>query len=124
MPAQENEITVMLRNLPFKYHPEELLAMFDEFLPFIDFYYLPTNFETKKNLGYGFVNFCDKRAAERFIAFWAQTGISEQDDEPVQESRVQGWAANVDRFRSSSVMAMLPAPLRPRVFKNGAQVRF
>lgn len=118
-PPQAHEITLMLRHLPLRFTPDGLLSEFCRFVPHIDFYYLPTNFETRLNLGYAFLNFVDRSAAEEFTAFWERSGIPESDDVPVQPARVQGFAANVDRFRSSSVMAVLPEALQPRVFRDG-----
>lgn len=122
-PAKDNELTVMLRNLPPRYSPDALLQEFETFLPSIDFYYLPTNFETRENLGYAFVNFCDKREAARFMEFWAQAGVSESQD-AVQEAKVQGFAASVDRFRHSTVLPLLSEELKPRVFRDGVQQPF
>merc|ERR1719453_245634 len=103
---------MMLRHLPPAYTPDELLAEFSEYVPGIDFYYLPTNFETKKNLGYAFLNFCSRAQAAAFATFWEASGIPELP-EAVQEARVQGFAANLERFRSSSVMAVLSKDLQP-----------
>jgi len=65
-PAKANEMTLMVRFLPYHYSPAALLQDVQAFLPNIDFFYLPTNFETKKNLGFAFFNFDDKVVAERF----------------------------------------------------------
>lgn len=124
LPAKESEWTLLLRHLPLDLTPDALIAELQPFLGSVDFFYLPTNFETKKNLGYAFVNFNDKRVVEAFKAFWLQTGIAESEELPVQDARVQGYAANVDRFRSSSVMAVLSQDLKPRVFVNGVQKPF
>jgi len=124
IPAKDSEVTMMLRHLPLAYTPEELLAKISEYVPFMDFYYLPTNFETKKNLGYAFVNFTDKAAARRFTQFWKESGIPEEGEVPIQEARVQGFAENVERFRNSSVMPVLTADLKPRIFERGVQVPF
>jgi hypothetical protein len=128
--AQANELTLMVRHLPLHYTPAALLQEVEAFLPNIDFFYLPTNFETKNSLGYAFFNFDDKLAAQRFEEFWLASGISEEndpadpEDEIVQVSRVQGWAANVERFRTSSVMKVLPEYLKPRIFRKGVPMAF
>ena len=122
--AQDGEVTLMLRHLPTKYTPSELLKEFESFLPHITFFYLPTNFETKKNLGYAFLNFNDQTAADEFSAFWPTTGIPESEESPVEEARVQGFEANVARFRNSSVMAVLPDEAKPYIFTNGVQEAF
>lgn len=129
-PAEANEMTLMVRHLPLHYSPTELLQEVEAFLPNIDFFYLPTNFESKNNLGYAFLNFDDKAAAQRFEEFWLASGISEgndpadPEDEIVQISRVQGWAANVERFRNSSVMEVLPEENKPRIWKSGMALPF
>merc|ERR1719321_1236416 len=124
VPARENECTLLLRHVPLDYTPDSLLDELEGFLQFIDFYYLPVNFETRNNLGYAFVNFCDKGAAARFKVFWEQSGIPESDEMPVQEARIQGYATNVDRFRNSSVMGVLSEERKPRVFCKGVQQVF
>jgi len=122
-PAKANEITLMVRFLPYHYGPAALLQDVQDFLPSIDLFYLPTNFETKQNLGFAFFNFDDKAAAQRFEEFWLSSGISEKVGDAVesviQPSRVQGFAANVERIRTSSVNKELPAYLKPIIFKNG-----
>merc|ERR1719265_2216347 len=50
-PAQENEVTLMIRHLPLHYTPASLLQEIQAFMPNIDFFYLPTNFEAGNNLG-------------------------------------------------------------------------
>merc|ERR1719473_1572883 len=79
--AKANEVTLMVRFLPYHYSPAALLQDVQAFLPNIDLFYLPTKFETKQNLGFAFFNFDDKAAAERFEEFWAASGISEKDAE-------------------------------------------
>jgi len=127
--AEANEITFMVRYLPRHYTPASLMQEVQVFLPAIDFFYLPTDFESQKSLGYAFFNFNDKDAATRFEEFWLASGISQVLPEPgeapienpvlIQPSRVQGFAANVERIRTSSVMKGLPAYLKPIIFKNG-----
>ena len=121
-PAKANEVTLMVRFLPYHYTPAALLQDVQAFLPNIDLFYLPTNFETKQNLGFAFFNFDDKAAAERFEEFWKASGISEKVESVesvIQASRVQGFAANVERIRNSSVNKELPAYLKPIIFKHG-----
>jgi len=126
IPPRENEVTFMVRNLPPHYTPASLLQEVHLFLPNIDFFYLPTNFETKKNLGYAFFNFDDKQAAEQFEQFWLESGISRADDQKpaLQRSRLQGKEANVESFRNSSVLRVLPEYLKPQVFYRGVLQAF
>lgn len=127
---QAHELTLLVRHLPLHYSPAGLLQEVQAFVPSINFFYLPTNFETQKNLGYAFFNFDDRAAARRFEEFWMTAGISEDgnpedpNDTIVQPARVQGFEANVERFRSSSVMKMLPEYLKPRIFNKGVPQAF
>lgn len=88
----------MLRHLPLTYSPDTLLAEFTAFLPFIDFYYLPTNFKTKNNLGYAFVNFTDRDAAAQFKAFWLECGIPDAPD----FARRRWWTREIRATRRTS----------------------
>jgi hypothetical protein len=127
---QVHEITLMVRHLPLHYSPAGLLQEVQAFLPNINFFYLPTHFESASNLGYAFFNFDDKLAAARFEEFWMTAGISgecnpeDPEDVIVQPARVQGLEANVERFRNSSVMKMLPEYLKPRIFNKGVPQAF
>jgi hypothetical protein len=125
--ALENEVTLMVRHLPLHYTPASLLQEVQAFMPNIDFFYLPTNFELGNNLGYAFFNFDDKAAAERFVESWKASGISTSKDAEavtVQPSRLQGKAANVESFRNSSVLRVLPEYLKPQIFTKGVPQAF
>merc|ERR1712216_764862 len=126
-PALENEVTLMIRHLPLHYTPVSLLQEVQAFMPNIDFFYLPTNFDLGNNLGYAFFNFDDKAAAQQFEEFWKASGISTNEDpeaKTVQASRLQGKAANVESFRNSSVLRVLPEYLKPQVFTKGVPQAF
>jgi hypothetical protein len=124
IPAKANECTLMLRHLPLDLTPGALLAELTAFIPHIDFYYLPTNFETKNNLGYAFLNFTDKAVASKFTKQWLLRGLAELEELAVVEARVQGFAENVNRFRNSSVMPMLTGEFKPRIFDRGVPKPF
>jgi len=127
-PPLSNEITLMVRNIPNKYTPEGLLQTFAEYRDAITFYYLPTDFKNRCNLGYAFVNFCDQHVAARFADQLQDQKLPHFEKSEkvllVQPARVQGFAANVKRFRNSSVMGVLPDDCKPMIFDRGVQQPF
>jgi len=127
-PPLQNEITLMVRNIPNKYTPEGLLQTFGEYREAITFYYLPTDFKNRCNLGYAFVNFCDQQVAARFADQLQNQKLPHFEKSEkvllVQPARVQGFAANVKRFRNSSVMGVLPDDCKPMIFDRGVQQPF
>lgn len=120
--APKAEMTVVVRNIPRDLEPAQVLKRLSELRASIDFLYVPIEFQTKKCLGYAFVNFTHKIAAQRLEERCEQlfpgAGIY------LQPARVQGVAANVKRFRNASVMAVLPEDCKPMVFQQGVQVPF
>jgi hypothetical protein len=95
-----------------------------------DFLYFPVDFQTGSGLGFAFVNFTTHADAclvkDKLEGFrkWAipsskvcTIGWSGNDQ--------QGLAANVDRYRNSSVMhkSVLDSS-KPAVFKDGVRVKF
>jgi hypothetical protein len=127
-PPCANEITLMVRNIPNKYTPEGLLQTFAEYHDAITFYYLPTDFKNRCNLGYAFVNFCDQHVASQFADQLQNQKLPHFEKSEkvllVQPARVQGFAANVKRFRNSSVMGVLPDDCKPMIFDCGVQQPF
>jgi len=105
-----------------------LLQTFKQYRNYITFYYLPTDFKNKCNLGYAFVNFCDREVASCFAAELENSKLPQFEKSEkvliVQPARVQGLSANMKRFRNSSVMGVLPEACKPMLFENGVQKPF
>merc|ERR1711966_584721 len=87
----------------------------------LDFVYVPIEFETKSNLGYAFLNVTDKALSTRLESVLVELFGEEAFMQP---ARVQGLAANVKRFRNSSVMSVLPDEYKPMLFERGLQIPF
>lgn len=119
--VRENETTVLVRSIPRELTPCAVLESLGEFRSVIDFVYVPIEFETRHNLGYAFVNFTDKAAvplvAAQLVRLFGEEAF-------LQPAKIMGVEANVQRFRNSSVMAVLPEDCKPMLFQRGKQVPF
>lgn len=123
-----DDCTLMLRNIPNKYTQDALLEDLQEYVPWIDFLYLPTDFKNLCNLGYAFLNFADAAGAEKFVAQYHAQRLPRFPHSPkvlaLQKARVQGLSANIERLRTSSVMGVLDSASKPLLFKDGERVDF
>eukprot|EP00928_Gymnodinium_smaydae_P028504 TRINITY_DN21721_c0_g1_i1.p1 TRINITY_DN21721_c0_g1~~TRINITY_DN21721_c0_g1_i1.p1 ORF type:complete len:539 (+),score=96.49 TRINITY_DN21721_c0_g1_i1:33-1619(+) len=95
--------SVMVRNIPNRYKAEELLHDFHEegFHGALDFFYLPIDFRTKRNRGYGFLNFISASWAERFRDHFASRKLTAYPSQKILEispAETQGLEANVSKF--------------------------
>lgn len=122
-PALDDEITLMVRNIPNKYTPQAFLEEIWAWRTHFTFFYLPIDFKNRCNLGYAFVNFSSRAAATKFAdqLDGQKLPLFEKSEKVlvVQPARVQGLGANVKRFRNSSVMGVLPEEAKPMLFKDG-----
>lgn len=111
----EEYTTVMLRNIPNKYTREMLIKQLQiDFHGEFDFMYLPIDFKNKCNVGYGFINFRNQEACERFVENFhgvdvrkCLPGLNSKKIVEVTPARVQGLIENVRRLRNSPVMNQL-----------------
>jgi hypothetical protein len=124
----EDDVTLMLRNIPNKYTQEQLREDLEPFRLAIDFLYLPTDFKNNCNLGYAFLNFSDGKVAEKFAAQYNGNRLPRFPHSPkvlaVQCARVQGVEANVERFRDSSVMGVRDETMKPMLVQIGEPIPF
>merc|ERR1719473_2122566 len=122
--ARDHEMTVMLRNIPVDKTPQEVLDELSAYRGVLDFLYVPIDFKNECNLGYAFINFNRKDVGQRFYSA-CETLFPGADKVPfVQPARVEGLAANVNRFRNSSVMGVLAEEYKPMLFENGVPQPF
>jgi len=111
----EEYTTVMLRNIPNKYTREMLIKQLQvDFNGLFDFMYLPIDFKNKCNVGYGFINFRNQVACERFIENFhgvdvrkCLPGLNSKKIVEVTPARVQGLIENIRRLKNSPVMNQL-----------------
>jgi len=123
--------TLILRNVPCNYVRQDVLNLLDEHNVCYDFFYLPTDFRKRGNLGYAFVNVLSPMEAERVKQGVEVGGLDGFSDWKRGESRKrlevswavskqQGLLANIVRYRDSSVMHHdVPDEWKPVIFSNG-----
>ena len=116
-PTTPSETTLMIRNIPTKFTQSTLLAEFSrEFdSSLIDFFYLPIDFKSEKNLGYAFINFSCNSALQSFMGVFQNARLSSTSNKVLSLSRakVQGLERNYNLFKTSSVMTLAPPHFRP-----------
>jgi hypothetical protein len=122
--------TLMLRNIPLDLTRDMFLKMIDDegFAGKYDLIYLPTDFKTSANLGYGFVNLTANSHAvqmqESFEGF-CRWGTRSAKKCEAQWSSTQGLVEYIRRYRNSPVMhESVPDEVKPMLFKHGVRVAF
>jgi len=122
--------SIMLRNIPNRYTPEELLNEIDAqgfqaALDF-DFFYIPTDFKTKRNMGYGFLNFCNSEKASHFRRAFCKRRLSAYATQKVLQmspAREQGFEANARRYLRQQLGRVKNPWFKPMVLLQGEDAR-
>lgn len=107
--------TVMVRNIPTRFTSVSFLRLLDEsgFNGTFDFFYLPMDFRTGKNMGYCFVNFVASHFAHMFANIFHGTRLGVTTSTKVlhvSASRRQGLRDNVVLFRGSDLLSSFSLP--------------
>jgi len=113
--------SVMLRNIPNRYTPEELLHDMVQrgFEGAFDFFYLPTDFATKKNKGYGFINLRTPSLALRFRHVFDGQKLTRYVTQKVLEvspAVTQGLAANACKYLKYQAGRVQNPWFKPMIF--------
>lgn len=123
--------TLVFQCIPSDYTRDMLVQLLRDhgFSGHFDFVYMPCNFATGKNFGYGFINFVsDTKAVECMDRFQGFTGFGIPQEKAcfVSAAELHGRKENVERFRNSPVMhPKVPEAFKPAVFgPDGRQMRF
>lgn len=115
----DTRTTIMIKNIPNKYTQQMLLMTIDKhFASTYDFFYLPIDFKNKCNVGYAFVNFLDYSVIPAFYREMNGNKWGEFKSEKIcaiAYARIQGQAALIQHFQSSSVMSQEDAKIKPLI---------
>jgi hypothetical protein len=129
---ERRRTTLMLRNLPNNYTRDLTIELLNTlgWAGRYDFLYYPVDFQTNSGLGFAFVNCsthadaCTVKAELEGFKKWTIPSVKVctvgwcGDDQ-------QGLAANIERYRNSSVMhKSVPDDRKPAIFKDGVRVKF
>jgi hypothetical protein len=107
---KDDTTTIMVRNIPTRFTAASLLDIVaaNGFPCSVDFIYLPMDYRTGKNMGYGFINFIQPFCAWEFACLFHNCRLGSSASKKVLEiapSRTQGLRENVKLFRDSDVVS-------------------
>ena len=120
---EDNKTTVMMRNIPNRYTCEELLSevMAAGFDSMFDFFYLPMDFKTKRNRGYGFINFQSSDIAKDFARNFHHRQLllySSRKIVEVAPAVTQGYEANMSKYFEKDSERIKNDWFRPMLFSK------
>jgi len=125
LPLSPGVTTLMVRNIPTRFTSVSFLRILDEcgFRNCFDFFYLPMDFRTGKNMGYAFLNFITNDYACAFCSLFHGRRLRMTTSTKVIEispSRRQGLVENVALFKASDLLGSLSLPhFKPLVMIGG-----
>lgn len=109
--------TLMLRNIPTKFTQITLMNVLSNSFDMspVDFFYLPIDFKSGKNLGYAFINFESNDSYTEFLERFSGQRLSPQSTKVLSltPAKIQGLDKNYNLFKTSSVMTYAPPEFRP-----------
>ncbi|CAK0891876.1 unnamed protein product [Prorocentrum cordatum] len=129
--APVTRTTVMMRNVPYMWTREKLLALLDSkgFAKKYDFVYVPIDFETTHTRGYCFVNLTSPSHVEPFFETFG--GFCDWQCEACRKecqvcwSETQTLHSNILRYKDSNVMSpSVPDAYKPIILKDGVRIPF
>lgn len=115
------QTSLMIRNVPVLYSKEMLLAEWPNDGSY-DFFYLPWNAETQRNLSYAFLNFTSEAAALAFVQRWQKQRLPHYNSRKplnISFADVQGLAENLRALQKKRVNL---DQCQAVVFQRGARV--
>ncbi|CAK0799712.1 unnamed protein product [Prorocentrum cordatum] len=123
--------TVMMRNIPFSYTCDSVIALLESrgFSGWFDFVYVPIKRTEALGVGYAFINVTSPQRAEEFMLAWE--GFDEWTSSgsgtacSMCWSVCQGLRENISRYRNSPFMRdNVPAIYKPVLMKDGVRIPF
>lgn len=129
-PPWTDVTTVMMRNLPNKYHQSKLLEELREagfnFQNHFNFFYLPMDHSSAANLGYCFINFLDTEITNAFADTFAGRRMRRFNSSKtvvVMPASVQGYERNFAYYSSTKVVQAADPQYRPLFVQPSQCVR-
>ena len=107
--------TFMIRNIPTRFTSISFVRLLEEygFAGTFNFFYLPMDFRSGKNMGYAFINFHSPETGLRFIDKFHAKRLPVTTSKKVMEispSRRQGLEDNISLFRTSDLLNSVSLP--------------
>lgn len=129
---EEECTTLMVRNIPNKYSQRMVLGVIHKhgFKGTFDFLYVPSDFATRVNVGYCFVNFTSPKYAQEFAKVFHRmhlNGFKSKKLVQISLGTTQGFDANIKKFEDSTLCSEFIAPeFHPIIFNTttGEEVEF
>lgn len=114
----EHVVTLMVRNIPSRYHKDSLIAEWKPFVGSFDFLHLPIDPETRVSKGYCFINFISPEAARAFQLKNDRTRLKFQKGKPLNISvaSVQGLQGNLEILRQRKSLPEYTPEMLPALF--------
>ena len=119
--------TLMIRNVPTSISQRQLLSVFTAEMAdgSIDFFYLPTDISSKRNLGYAFVNFSSAAFADQFRNVFLGRVLSRGTPGlSITSATVQGLEANISNVLSNPTVRRIKNPLYMPIFLSNENGQF
>eukprot|EP00397_Hematodinium_sp_SG-2012_P007999 GEMP01008050.1.p1 GENE.GEMP01008050.1~~GEMP01008050.1.p1 ORF type:complete len:403 (+),score=63.86 GEMP01008050.1:33-1241(+) len=115
--------TIMVRNIPNRYTPEELLAEVESrnFARTFNYFYLPMDFANKVNMGYCFINFLTSHQVDPFYREFNGVQLPKYTTSKIIEicpASTQGYVENVTKFLKGAARRIQNQFFRPLIFKT------
>jgi len=109
-PPPPSITTYMIRNIPTRFTSMSFVRLLEEygFGKTFDFFYLPMDFRSGKNMGYAFINFKASESGLRFVDKFNLKRLPVSTSRKIVEvypSRRQGLLENVSLFRTSDLLS-------------------
>ena len=110
LPPPRPITTYMIRNIPTRFTSVSFVRLLEEFGfdKTFDFFYLPMDFRSGKNMGYAFINFKDFETGIDFVDKFDSKRLPVSTSKKVVQvypSRRQGLLENISLFRTSDLLS-------------------
>jgi len=123
----ESVTTIMMRNIPNRYTPEDLLkeVISRNFGQKFNYFYLPMDFTSGVNMGYAFINFLSSQHVDPFYREFHGTQLPKYTTAKIIEicpASTQGYVENVTKFLKGAARRIQNQFFRPLIFKADSWV--